>query len=61
MVKKSAVRIFSAETIQEIEEKIEYVLNRNMDYYIQSISISHDEDWVYAAVVFNIEKEDESK
>jgi hypothetical protein len=61
MAKKSAVRIFSAETIQDIEEQIEYVLNRNKDFYIQSISISHDETWVYAAVVFNIETEDKSK
>lgn len=41
MAKKSAVRIFSAETIQEIEEKIEFVLNKNKDFYIQSISILH--------------------
>lgn len=61
MVKKSAVRIFSAETIQEIEGQIEFVLNKNKDFYIQSISISHDEIWVYAAVVFNTETEDESK
>lgn len=61
MAKKSAVRIFSAETIQEIEEKIEFVLNKHKDFYIQSISISHDEMWVYAAVVFNVEIEDKSK
>lgn len=61
MAKKSVVRIFSAETIQEIEEKIEFVLNKNKDFYIQSISISHDEMWVYTAVVFNVEIEDKSK
>ena len=61
MVKKSAVRIFSGESSRDLEEQIEYILNRNKDFYIQSISISHGELWVYAAVVFNVETEDESK
>lgn len=55
MSKRSAVRIFSGETTKDLEEQIDYVLNRNKEFYIQSISISHDDVWFYAAVIFNIE------
>ena len=56
MSKRSAVRIFSGETTKDLEEQIEYVLNRNKEFYIQSISISHDDVWFYAAVIFNTEE-----
>lgn len=55
-VKKSAVRIFSGQTTVDLEQQIECVLNKNEDFYIQSVSISHDETWIYAAVVFNTEQ-----
>lgn len=55
-VKKSAVRIFSGQTTVDLEQQIERVLNKNEDFYIQSVSISHDETWIYAVVVFNTEQ-----
>lgn len=61
MVKKSAVRIFNSDSITKLEGAIEFVLNRTEGSYVQSISISYVEGRFYAAVVFNIEKEDESK
>lgn len=54
--KKSAVRIFSGQTTVDLEQKIEHVLTKNKDFYVQSVSISHDEYWIYAAVVFNTEQ-----
>lgn len=61
MAKKSAVRIFSGESTRDLEGEIEFVLNKNNGFYIQSISISYVEGRFYAAVVFNTETEDESK
>lgn len=61
MVKKSAVRIFNSDSITKLEGAIEFVLNHTEGSYVQSISISYVEGRFYAAVVFNIEKEDESK
>lgn len=54
-VKKSAVRIYRGLTTTDLEQKIEYVLNENTDAYVQSISISHDEHYFYAAVIFNVD------
>ena len=54
-VKKSAVRIYRGLTTTDLEQKIEYVLNENKDAYVQSISISHDEYYFYAAVIFNVD------
>jgi len=56
MVKKSAVRIFSGESTRDLEAEIEFVLNKNQDFYIQSISISYVEGRFYAVVVFNTEQ-----
>ena len=61
MVKKSGVRIFNSASITKLEGAIEFVLNHTEGSYVQSISISYVEGRFYAAVVFNIEKEDESK
>ena len=49
-VKKSAVRIYRGLTTTDLEQKIE-----NKDAYVQSISISHDEHYFYAAVIFNVD------
>lgn len=56
MAKKSAVRIFSGESTRELESEIEYILNKNQNFYVQSISISYVEGRFYAAVVFNTDQ-----
>ena len=61
MVKKSAVRIFSGESTRDLEGEIEFVLNKNSSFYIQSISISYVEGQFYAAVVFNTEHSKNNK
>ena len=61
MIKKSAVRIFSGESTRDLEGEIEFVLNKNNGFYIQSISISYVEGRFYTAVVFNTEQSKNTK
>ena len=52
MSKQSVVRILSGETTKDVEDKINKMLGRSPEYKVQSISMSVDEHYVYAAVVF---------
>lgn len=55
MNKKSIVRILSGETTRDVEDKINDMLQKSPQFVIQSISMSVDEHYVYAAVVFECE------
>lgn len=55
MAKKSAVRIFNADSTSKLEDAIEFFLNHTEGFYVQSVSISYVEGRFYAAVVFNAE------
>lgn len=55
MSKQSVVRILSGETTKDVEDKINKMLGRSPEYKVQSISMSVDEHYVYADVVFECE------
>lgn len=55
MNKQSVVRIVSGETTRDVEERINEMLQTSPQFVIQSISMSVDEPYVYAAVVFECE------
>lgn len=55
MSKQSVVRIVSGETTRDVEERINEMLQKSPQFVIQSISMSVDEHYVYAAVVFECE------
>lgn len=56
MAKKSAVRIFNADSTSKLEDAIEFFLNHTEGFYVQSVSISYVEGRFYAAVVFNTDQ-----
>lgn len=55
MSKQSVVRILSGQTTKDVEDKINEMLQQSPQFVIQSISMSVDEHYVYAAVVFECE------
>lgn len=55
MNKQSVVRILIGETTNDVEDKINEMLERSPEYKVQSISMSVDEQYVYVAVVFECE------